>query len=142
MMDATKAFYHVKYCKLFKLLTERGLPPVIVRLLLNMYAGHLITNSWNDVYFNRFPVKSRVKQGSVISPVCSVVILISDYLSLRLMELTVLYAKCLSEHWHMLMILCLLRQRLMQCVACCLLVIVLLIISRLYSMLKKQRANI
>ena len=116
MLDATKALYHVEFCKLFKLLTERGLPSVIVRLVLNMYAGHLVRISWNGVYSNSFPVKNGVKQGAVISPACSVVILISYCLTLRLMELAVLYAKCLSEYWHMLMILCLLRQPLMQCV--------------------------
>ena len=42
MLDATKAFDPVEYCKLFKLLTEKCLTSVIIRLLLNMYTGHLV----------------------------------------------------------------------------------------------------
>ena len=69
MLDATKAFDREEYCKLFKLLTERGHPSVIIRLLLHMYTGHLVRLSWNGVYSNSFCVKNGVKQGAVISPV-------------------------------------------------------------------------
>ena len=64
MFNATKAFDRVKYCKLFKLLIERGLPPVIIKLLLNMYIGHFGKNflKWSS------SVKSYLKQGAVISP--------------------------------------------------------------------------
>ena len=47
MLDDTKAFDRVEYYKLFKLSIERGLPPVIIRLLLNMYTGHLVRISLN-----------------------------------------------------------------------------------------------
>ena len=47
-------------------------------------------------------------------------------------------AKCLYAHSRTLMMLCLLRQRLVPCVACCLLVIRLLIITPLYSTLRDQ----
>jgi len=40
-LDATKAFDRIEYCKLFKALLSRGLPPVFVRLLLNMYTSHV-----------------------------------------------------------------------------------------------------
>ena len=56
MLDASKAFDRVDYCKLFKLLIERGLPSVIIRLLLNVYTGHFVRISWNGVYYNSFPV--------------------------------------------------------------------------------------
>ena len=67
MLDSNKAFDRVEYCKRFKLLAERGLPSVIIRLLLNMYAGHSVRISWNVVYSNSFPVKNGVKHGAVIS---------------------------------------------------------------------------
>ena len=38
-VGATKAFDRVGYCKLFKLLTERGLPTLIIMLPLNIYTG-------------------------------------------------------------------------------------------------------
>ncbi len=37
LLDVTKAFDRVKYSKLFNLLIERGIRPMIVRLLLSMY---------------------------------------------------------------------------------------------------------
>ena len=35
MLDATKVFDRVEYCRLFRLLIDRGLPPVVVRLLVS-----------------------------------------------------------------------------------------------------------
>ena len=63
------AFDRLEYCKRFKLLIERVLPPVIIRLLLNMYTGHLVRKSWIGVYSNSFCVKNGLKQGAVISSV-------------------------------------------------------------------------
>ena len=40
-LDATKAFDRVDYVKLIKLLVDRMLPPVSVRLLLNMYTSYV-----------------------------------------------------------------------------------------------------
>ena len=40
LFDATKAFDRVEYCRLFRLLIDRGLPPVVVRLLVNLYTNH------------------------------------------------------------------------------------------------------
>ena len=42
LLDATKAFDRVKYVKLFKLSMVRDIPPVSLRLLLNMYTCHVI----------------------------------------------------------------------------------------------------
>ena len=33
-LDATKAFDRIRYCKLFRLLSDRGIPPCIIRILL------------------------------------------------------------------------------------------------------------
>ena len=37
MLDATKAFDRVQYCKLFRLLLRRNIHPAVLRLLVNMY---------------------------------------------------------------------------------------------------------
>ena len=37
LLDATKAFDRLKYSKLYKLLYERGVCPLVIRLLINMY---------------------------------------------------------------------------------------------------------
>lgn len=69
MLDATKAFDRVNYCKLFRELFNRNLPPVYLRLLFNMYTSHITRVSWNGIFSATFTVKNGVKQGGVISPV-------------------------------------------------------------------------
>ena len=69
LLDATKAFDRVDYCKLFRSLTKRDLPPTVLRLLLNMYTRHVNRVSWNGVFSLPFTVSNGVKQGGVLSPV-------------------------------------------------------------------------
>jgi len=44
------------------------LPPVVIRILLNMYTNQHVRVLWNGVYFKVFSVVNGVKQGGVISP--------------------------------------------------------------------------
>ncbi len=39
MLDASKAFDHVNYCKLFRILPEKNVCPLYCTLLLNMYVS-------------------------------------------------------------------------------------------------------
>ena len=39
VLDATKAFDRINYCKLFRILLDRNIDPMICRLLLNMYTN-------------------------------------------------------------------------------------------------------
>jgi len=59
----------VNYCKLFRLLIKRDLPACIIRVLINMYTGHLIRISWAGVMSDYFNALNGVKQGGVISPI-------------------------------------------------------------------------
>ncbi len=68
LLDATEAFDGVKYSKLFNLLLERGICPLMVRLLLNMSLISTAVVSWNGVISDQFKLCYGVKQGSVISP--------------------------------------------------------------------------
>jgi hypothetical protein len=68
-LDAPKAFDKVHYCKLFSRLIERNVPPLIIRVLLNMYSGQHVRVLWNGIFSCDFPVKNGVKQGGVISPI-------------------------------------------------------------------------
>ena len=78
MLDATKAFDRVEYCKLFKLLMERKIPPIAIRIMFNiMYTNHSVRVSWNGVLSDCFVGKNGTKQGGVLSP-----ILFSIYLTL------------------------------------------------------------
>ena len=69
LLDATKAFDRVEYCKLFRVLLDRKLPVACIRLLANIYTRRVTRVSWNGVCSNRFLVKNGVKQGGVLSPI-------------------------------------------------------------------------
>ncbi len=68
LLDATKESDRVKYSKLFSVLTERNICPLIIRLLLNMYLISPAVVSWNGVKSDQFKLCNGVKQGGVISP--------------------------------------------------------------------------
>jgi len=63
MLDASKAFDGVNYCKLFRL------SACIIRVLINMCTGHLIRISWAGVISDYFYALNDVKQGGVITPI-------------------------------------------------------------------------
>lgn len=81
-LDSSKAFDKVEYCKLFKLLLDRKIPPHVIRILLNMYTNQQIRVLWNGIYSYGFAVKNGVKQGAIVSP-----ILFCVYLDVLLVEL-------------------------------------------------------
>ena len=62
-LDATKAFDRVRYCKLFRLLIDRGLPSCIIRVLICLYTGHMVRVAWNGVQSKYFLAVNGVKQG-------------------------------------------------------------------------------
>ncbi len=69
MLDASKAFDHYNYCKLFRMLLKK-MCPFFCRLLLNMYLNktkHRI--QWDTTHSPYCIVINRVKQGGVISPI-------------------------------------------------------------------------
>ena len=67
-MDATKAFDRLKFTNLFNLLYKRNLPPVVLRLLYDMYIRQQICVSWNGVKSDTFLATNGVRQGGIISP--------------------------------------------------------------------------
>ena len=69
VLDATKAFDRINYCKLFNILLERNLCPLTCRLLLHMYTNQTLRVRWGDTYSSEFHVSNGVKQGGVISPI-------------------------------------------------------------------------
>ena len=82
LLDATKAFDRVNYSKLFRMLIDRKMPPVVVRLLLNMYTGHHTRIMWNGCFSQYMDVKNGVKQGGILSPILFCVYLDTLILSL------------------------------------------------------------
>jgi hypothetical protein len=69
MLDATKAFDRVEYCKLVRLLLNKKVPAVIIRVLLHMYLFHFTMVAWNGTRSNSFRVINGVRQGAILSPV-------------------------------------------------------------------------
>ena len=66
-LDATKAFDRVQYSKLFKILIDRKICPLIIRFILHIYCISTAMVKWNNEESNAFPLRNGVKQGAVIS---------------------------------------------------------------------------
>ncbi len=69
MIDASKAFDRVKYCKLFNGLLNRNVSPLILRLLSVLYTNQTLQVKWKSIIGAGFSVLNGVKQGGVLSPV-------------------------------------------------------------------------
>ena len=68
MLDASKAFDRVNYCKLFGELLKRDISQIVLRLLLYMYTSQTLRVKWGHTVSNYFTVRNGVKQGGVLSP--------------------------------------------------------------------------
>ena len=68
-VDATKAFDQVEYCELFRLSEECDKPTHVIRVLLNLYAGHQARMIWNEIASSSFHVGNGVIQGGILSAV-------------------------------------------------------------------------
>ncbi len=69
MLDASKAFDRVKYCKLFEQLIARNMSPLVIRLLSVLYTNQMLQVRWQSSIGNSFSVSNGVKQGGVLNPV-------------------------------------------------------------------------
>ncbi len=65
LLDATKVFDRVSYCKLFR----KHLVPISVKILLYMYTTQSLQVRWGNYTIAKFRVKNGVKQGGVLSPI-------------------------------------------------------------------------
>jgi hypothetical protein len=68
-LDASKAFDRVHYGKLFQLLIDRNLSPLLIRMLLYIYVHQNAAFKWNGTRSESFTLRNGVKQGGVLSPV-------------------------------------------------------------------------
>ena len=69
LLDASKAFDMVNYIKLFNLLIEEGICPLVARLSAVMYDRQQAQIKWRQSSSKTFRVTNGVKQGGVLSPV-------------------------------------------------------------------------
>ena len=68
LLDASKAFDRVEYVKLFNILRDRGLCPIVLRLIMNMYTNQEIQVKWNTLLSSKCKISNGVKQGGCLSP--------------------------------------------------------------------------
>ena len=69
VLDATKAFDRIDFCKLFREMIKRKLPPLVIRLIMEMYEKQSMAVRWNNEYSDSFGVSNGVKQGGVLYPI-------------------------------------------------------------------------
>ena len=69
LVDASKAFDRVRHDKLFQLLLDRGVPAIVVRILIDMHRRQIARTKWNDSYSGYFNIDNGIKKGGIISPV-------------------------------------------------------------------------
>ena len=68
-LDASKAFDKVCHFTLFSKLYHRGLPILVLRLIIFMYSSQCISVRWGNVQSGSFSISNGVRQGGVLSPV-------------------------------------------------------------------------
>ena len=69
LLDASKAFDRIEYVRLFKLLRDRNMCPIVLRLIITMYISQKMQVRWGEIVSSQFSVSNGVKQGGVMSPV-------------------------------------------------------------------------
>ena len=67
-LDASKPLDRLCHAKLLQLLLKRNLCPLVIRFLYKLYTQSKMQVRWNRELSSLFPVKCRVKQGGVASP--------------------------------------------------------------------------
>ena len=67
-IDASKAFDRVNHWTLFRKLLIRGIPNILVRLIVFWYQNQTMCVKWGSVLSQTFPVTNGVRQGSILSP--------------------------------------------------------------------------
>ena len=68
-LDFSKAFDMVKYTKLYDILIDRNICPLVLKLLFHFYSNIRGQVKWGSFKSECFEINNGVKQGSVLSPV-------------------------------------------------------------------------
>lgn len=68
VLDCTKAFDLCKFSLLFKRISESGMPPIVVRVLMHMYEEQYAWVKWGNVQSSKFSISNGTRQGAVLSP--------------------------------------------------------------------------
>ena len=69
LLDCTKAFDTIKHSILFGKLLDAKVPPIIVRLLVNINRRQMANVRWKSGVSDQFPIRNGVRQGAIASPI-------------------------------------------------------------------------
>ena len=69
VLDASQAFDRIEYSKLFNMLIDLKTPPLVIRLLINLYTKQSMSVKWSNTYSTNFGITKGVKKGGILSPV-------------------------------------------------------------------------
>ncbi len=67
-IDESKAFDGIRYNRLFGILIKRGLPPIIIRIIMDLYERQESRAMWDNEYGDYFNCINGFRQGGVVSP--------------------------------------------------------------------------
>ena len=68
VLDCSKAFDTCKFDTMFSRLLEKGLPPIVVRVMMTVYKDQYAWIKWGKERSEIFPILNGTRQGSVASP--------------------------------------------------------------------------
>ena len=69
VLDCSKAFDKCKFSLLFKRLLDKGLPPIVVRVLVFIYMEQYSWVKWGDARSSQFAISNGTRQGAMLSPI-------------------------------------------------------------------------
>jgi len=67
-LDASKCFDKINHWTLFKKLISRGIPMLLVRILIYWYSKQTFCVKWGSISSDFFTVSNGVRQGGILSP--------------------------------------------------------------------------
>ena len=68
LLDCSKAFDTCKFSILFQRLLDRGMPAIIVRVIVSVYEDQYAWVEWGSCKSNLFSIVNGTRQGSILSP--------------------------------------------------------------------------
>ena len=69
VLDCSKAFDKCKFSLLFQRLLDKGLPPIVVRVLAFIYMEQYAWVKWGDGRSSQFAISNGTRQGAILSPI-------------------------------------------------------------------------
>ena len=109
LLDASQAFDHVRYVKLFKVLLKRNICLLVARLLAFIYRHYKLRVKYSSVIIESFDVRNGVKRGGgggggILSPILFALYVDVLFIRLQHQTLAAILGMFSLEYWGMQMI--------------------------------------